>query len=218
MARLPILNPGNKLTSLVKYSFADKRFLISIKPWSADHYKGKADSPTKNREIQRIKEFIRKELITIQNNYCAFCGLDLNIVKEFHREHIAPQSQHNHYIFTPENLVLACYDCNDAKGKSKTVITDTEKYKSTNFLILHPYRDNFGDFIIPFYENGGLWFEVIRGVTDDRADKTIKILGLQDPKLIKERGMRIKNALIPVTPQEDEIIREICSISPRKQL
>ena len=139
----------------------------------------------------------------------------MGIAREVHREHIASQSSYPNYIFHPENLVLACYDCNDFKGKSNTIANDAEDYETTTFLILHPYRDNYGDYIVAFYENGGLWFEVINGVTDPRADFTLKKLGLREPQLIKERGMRIKCALIPSSEQDDEIVRNVCSIGPR---
>lgn len=215
MIRIPFRNPGSKLSVKYSYELVHEVFLNNIKPWTPAHYQEKAGSPENNNQIRTIKEDIRNKLLVIQDRYCAFCGLDLDIVREKHREHIAPQSQKNEYIFEPENLVMACYDCNDSKGRTHTIISNTQIYQTESFNILHPYRDDFGSYLIAFYENGGLFFEVLDGITDRRAIKTISVLGLQDPKLIVERGMRIRIALIDCTPADDELIRRTCSIPNR---
>jgi hypothetical protein len=112
---------------------------------------------------------------------------------------------------------MACYDCNDFKSTRHTLQTkDANSYSDCTFLILHPFIDNFGDYFISYYEKGGLYIDLIDGVTDVRAINTINFLGFKDPKLIVERGMRIRNASIPCTDEEDELIRLSCSIAPRK--
>jgi uncharacterized protein (TIGR02646 family) len=212
----PFRNPGLRLANTFSYEAADDIFLQLLRPWSTDKYKEKTKSPQVNNRIREIKVDIREKLYLIQNFYCAFCGINLTIAREVHREHIAPQSQHGEYIFEPENLVLACYDCNDFKGKKRTVANDTHSYSTTTFNILHPYRDDYGAFIQAFYEAGGLFFQVISGVTDERAANTIKCLGLDDSILIKERGMRIYNSLIPSSEEDDDLIRATCSIIRRR--
>lgn len=216
MCRVPLRIPGDQLPGVITYNAKDEVFLEMLKPWAAIHYReGLENSPRTNARIALIKEDIRNQLYTIQNRYCAFCGIDLDIAREVHREHIASQSSYPEYIFHPENLVLACYDCNDFKGRRNVVGLNTNNYDTTTFIILHPYRDDYGNYLVAFYENGGLWFEVLPGVTDARAKATIDKLGLEDFKLIKERGMRIKCALISNTQQDDEYVRAICSIAPR---
>lgn len=218
MPRTPFRNPGKKLTNTLSYDLDDEVFLEILKPWSRDQYKEKAGGPINNNRIRKIKEDIRSRLFEIQDSYCAFCGLDLWIAKEYHREHIVPQSQDSNYIFEKQNLVMACFDCNDFKSTNGIIDNNTGIYATSSFLILHPYLDNYGDFLVAFYENGGLFFELVDGISDKRAKATLKILGLQEPNLIKERGMRIKYYTIPSTPQDDELVRQICSISPRKKI
>lgn len=212
----PFRNPTNRLPRTFTYETTDQIFLEMLKEWNVNQYKCKTGNPIINQRLRTILEDIREKLFLIQDFYCAFCGIDLIIAREIHREHIAPQSQHPRYIFEPENLVLACYDCNDYKGRKRTVINDTGIYTSTTFEILHPYRDDYGSYLIAHYENSGLFFELIDGVTDVRAINTLSKLGLQDPFLIKERGMRIHNALIPSTLEDDKLVRKTCSIAPRK--
>jgi uncharacterized protein (TIGR02646 family) len=217
MPRQPFRIPGNKLVNTFSYDYADEVFLEMIKPWSTDHYKEKAGSANNNNRIRKIKEEIRSRLFVIQDSYCAFCGIDLWIAKAFHREHIVPQSQDTDYIFEPKNLVMACYDCNDFKSTRHTLQhKDVYSYHNCTFLILHPFKDNFGDFFISYYEKGGLYIDLIDGITDIRAENTIKFLGFKDPKLIVERGMRIRNASIPCTEDDDDLIRQICNVEKRK--
>lgn len=217
MLRASFKNPGNRLPNTFAYEPADEVFLDLLKEWNTNHYKCITGNASINNRIRGIKEDIREKLFFIQDFFCAFCGIDLEIARETHREHIAPQSQHNKFIFEPENFVLACYDCNDFKGRKRTVDNETEIYATTTFLILHPYRNDYGAFIAAYYEDGGLFFQLLDNITDLRAVNTLKILGLQEPSLIKERGMRIKNSIIPSTPQDDAIVRQICSIAIRKK-
>lgn len=217
MPRPPFRTPGNRLPNILSYDIEDEVFLEMIKPWSRNQYKGVGGVPQINNRIRKIKEDIRSRLFVIQDSYCAFCGLDLWIVKEYHREHIVPQSQVSDYIFEPENLVMACYDCNDFKGTTGIIDQNTNIYSTSSFFILHPYRDNFGDYLVAFYENGGLFFELADGVTDDRAKATLRILGLQEPNLIKERGMRIRHEIDPPSDADNELVRLTCSIAPRKR-
>lgn len=217
MPRIPFRNPGLKLPKIFEYEITDSVFLETIKEWTPNQYKESTGITLQNTRIRKIKSDIRNKLLIIQDEYCAFCGLDLNIVREAHREHIAPQSQKNEYIFEPENLVMACYDCNDSKGTTHTIISNTHIYQTETFKILHPYRDNYGDYIIAYYENGGLFFELLEGVTDPRAINTLTVLGLQDLKLIGERGMRILFALKDISDADDNLVRIVCSMPKRNR-
>lgn len=214
MPRLPFKHPGPKLPSTVVYKVEDQVFLEIIKPWTTAHYKqGLKGSSYTNKRIGEIKEDIRQSLLFIQDEYCAFCGIDLTIVLKRHREHIAPQAQYNEFIFESENLVMACEYCNDFKGTNDTIQAHQPQYSNCTFTILHPHRDNFNQFIVARYESGGFLLELIDGVTDTRAINLIDKLGLQDLRLIAERGMRIKNKLKGNTEEDDEYVRQICNVT-----
>lgn len=217
MPRPPFRNPGNRLPNTFSYEIADEVLLELLKPWNTNQYQCKAGSAAVNNRIRSIKVDIREKLLFIQDFYCAFCGIDLVIARKIQREHIAPQSQQSDYIFEPENMVLACFDCNDFKGRKTTIDVDTGIYLSSTFLILHPYRDDYGTFLIAHFENGGLFFQLRDGVTDVRATATLEKLGLQEPLLIKERGMRIRHAIDTPSQADNELIRLTCSIAIRKR-
>ncbi len=214
MPRLPFRHPSTRLPSTVIYKVEDEAFLEMLKPWSTTHYRqGLENSAYNNRRIGEIKEDIRQYLLYVQDEYCAFCGIDLNIVYKFHREHIAPQAQYTDFIFKPENLVMACDYCNEFKGTKNTIETPNVEYANCTFNILHPHRDNFNEFLLVRYDNGGFLLEVIPGVTDTRAINLIEKLGLQDLRLIAERGMRIKNKLKGNSEEDDEYVRNICNVT-----
>src|SRR5436190_4153547 len=116
MARIPFRNPQPKLPDIPIFLPEDEAFLELLKEWTTNMYIPKGCGTKTNVRIRQIKEDLRQSLLFIQDEYCAFCGIDLNIAREKHREHIAPQAQYPRFIFESKNLVMACYDCNDGKG------------------------------------------------------------------------------------------------------
>ncbi len=216
MARLPFRNPQPKLPDIVLYFPEDEVFLNLLKEWTPDMYKPKGLGRKNNARIRKIKEDLRQSLLFIQDEYCAFCGIDLNIARRMDREHIAPQAQYPMFIFEQKNIVMACYDCNDAKKTNNSVQTPHASYSDVIFNILHPFRDDYDVFLSAHYEDGGLFFQTLPGVTDQRAANTIQILGLDKLKFVKERGMRIRNIILRPSAADDAIIRAACSIQVRQ--
>ena len=100
--------PANRLPNTVNFTLAEITFLNSIKPWDKSKWSGNCGSPAINLSRNAVKDEIKRQLIDIQDNYCAICGLNLSLAYEVHREHIAPQYKQPKYIFEPGNLVLTC--------------------------------------------------------------------------------------------------------------
>jgi uncharacterized protein (TIGR02646 family) len=192
--------PAARLAKTVQFSAAHVVFLNSIKPWQKKHWDKSFGTPAQNATRNAIKEEIKTQLVTIQNNYCAFCGIDLDIVPNMHREHIAPQYKHPTYIFEPENLVLACYYCNMHKNKKKTVITQTNIYKTELFKILHPHRDDFSAHLDCDTDNNDLVFTIL-DPAGGKTQETIDCVGLAEPHLVTQRGAVIlKKELSRIPP------------------
>lgn len=207
-------NPTTHFLTTAQFTQEEIDFLESIKPWSKEKWSKTFGTAAQHTSRNNIKIKIKTELEGIQLNYCAFCGLDLTLAYEVHREHIAPQYLHPHYIFEPENLVLACNFCNMEKGKKRTVSTDTRNYATEVFLILHPHRDDFDSFLACDFVNREIIFTIV-GPDPIKTQATINCVGLAEPHLMAQRGAIIFKASLPVTANEDIIVKEIVSKNRR---
>lgn len=207
--------PSTALTDTVSFDIAETTFLNSIKPWTKEQWSTSFGTPAQNQSRNDIKTKIKSELEIIQNSYCAFCGLDLSLAYKVQREHIAPQYKHPHYIFEPENLVLACNYCNEHKGKKGTVINDTLVYATTTFNILHPHRDNFNQYLDCNFVRNELIFTII-GPERVKTQKTIDCVGLLEPHLMSQRGAIILKASLPNFGILDAMVKLIVSINRRR--
>ena len=96
------------------------------------------------RENKEIKKTIKKELMTYQNNKCAYCRLELEETSRAEIEHIAPRKKYPEYEYTKTNLVMACQFCNGSskKGRKDTIASKGEYYNQCEFKIVHPYYDD----------------------------------------------------------------------------
>lgn len=208
--------PSTRLSSTVQFTQAEVAFLAKIQPWSKKKWSESLGTAADNTERNNIKNKIKTELESIQDNYCAFCGLNLSLAYKVQREHIAPQYKHPHYIFEPENLVLACNYCNEKKGRKKTVINDTGNYATTTFNILHPHRDNFSDYLACDFNRNELVFTIV-GTDRIKSQKTIDCVGLSDPHLVAHRGAIILKSSLPNFWFSNLLIKLIVSKNRKKQ-
>lgn len=95
---------------------------------------------------------IRRHYLAEQKFMCAYCRMEK---KEHHGltwdvEHIIPKSTHPRYLFEPENLALACKECNQSKwnkGVLTTQLAGNSPYPraSKAFTIIHPHYDKYSD-------------------------------------------------------------------------
>jgi uncharacterized protein (TIGR02646 family) len=102
--------------------------------------------------IVSIRAAIRAHYLEEQGYRCAYCrmlkreryGLSWDV------EHIIPKSEHPQFMFEPENLALACKECNLSKH-DKSVLTrrlnKTSPYpkEKESFSIIHPHFDTYSD-------------------------------------------------------------------------
>lgn len=114
-----------------------------LKPWVGGSWDLKVQA------IDDFKRVIKEQLLTIQNDKCAYCGLPLDETGKTEIEHFAPKGgekrpKHIEFTFTVENLVLSCNLCNSPikKGTYDTISTKNQDYRKCTFKIVHPYFDD----------------------------------------------------------------------------
>lgn len=103
-----------------------------------------------DKEIKVFKRLLRKQLLQIQNEKCAYCGLPLDETGKTEIEHFAPKGgplrpKHTEFVFEVENLYLSCNLCNSPlkKGiKDTIVIIVPNDYSRCTFNIVHPRYDD----------------------------------------------------------------------------
>lgn len=113
-----------------------------------------------NDSLESLRSSIRSYYRNAQNFLCCYCKnpVSLTSAANCQVEHIAPKSRYKKFIFTAENLCVACADCNSAK-QSIDVIKPLPSNKqrtryptSSQFLIVHPHFDIYSDHIRKFGE------------------------------------------------------------------
>lgn len=117
------------------------------------------DAPAKDAarwsdaEVDLTRKEIKQHYIAEQHHLCCYCGLPDPAVHglDWDVEHIAPRKRHPEFMFTPENLAVACRECNGHKGSKETLIDPSSSaYPSTAdaFLIVHPHFDDWAKHIL----------------------------------------------------------------------
>jgi 5-methylcytosine-specific restriction endonuclease McrA len=90
------------------------------------------------RSGQSTDEDIVKRAMDVQVRHCPYCGLFRRIKpheRAPERDHFLPKSEFPEYSLLAVNIVVACDDCNDAKG---TDVLDEDD----QMLFMHPYFDD----------------------------------------------------------------------------
>ena len=113
---------------------------------------GKLNEDWNNDEFSGIKKKIKNHYKATQNYTCPYCKVTYpvnhNMVWDI--EHVIPRDSHTQFMFEPENLCVACKDCNGAKS-SKNVLTGKPKVKlprrSDAYKIVHPHFDRYKEHI-----------------------------------------------------------------------
>lgn len=105
-----------------------------------------------DKEITEVRKHIRDYYLKEQRFMCAYCRIEK---KESHGltwdiEHILPKSHYPAFLFAPENLAIACKECNNPKDNQEILIsklkagaplpTDKEAY-----AIVHPHFDKYSE-------------------------------------------------------------------------
>ena len=151
-------------------------------------------------EAAPIRRSIKAHGIRSQSRRCCYCKEKVNSenFKMWEVEHVLPQSSFPEFTFEPENLAVACPDCNTIKSNKPT--SKSKAYKrfpnsSASYLIVHPHFDVYADHIL----KAGLIFQS----KSLKGRKTIEICGLLR---LAEKYVDWEN-VAAVDKLEEEIIR-----------
>jgi hypothetical protein len=103
-------------------------------------------------ECTAIKSTIKQHYLAVQRHTCCYCRQIIAIShgRVWDAEHIVPRKSHPGFMFTPQNLALACPDCNGAKSAKQTLVDPSiTTYPNTGdaFLVVHPHFDKYADHI-----------------------------------------------------------------------
>lgn len=102
--------------------------------------------------IVSIRDSIRQHYFLEQHFLCAYCRMEH---KQRHGltwdvEHIIPKATHPQFLYEPENLALACKECNISKDNKNVLTRQISKAASlpknnSDYSIIHPHLDKYSD-------------------------------------------------------------------------
>lgn len=166
----------------------------------------------KDKAIIIFKRLLRKQLLTAQNNCCAYCGLPLGETGKTEIEHLVAKGgpkrpKHIEFTFEVENLYLSCNLCNSPlkKGTKETLIyKDPISYSNCTFSIVHPRYDTPNlhySWVVSAVE------VLIQGITD-KGRESIKMFKLDSTPHNEARArieMLRRYKMLINSPQIDQI-------------
>lgn len=103
------------------------------------------DNPSLNPLRARIKQFY----LVGQAYRCCYCRRE-NVVlhgRAWDIEHVISRSAHAAFTFEPENLAVACIDCNLAKLNADVLVRPCTEFPRTSaaYTIVHPHFDDWDE-------------------------------------------------------------------------
>ncbi|WP_305374828.1 HNH endonuclease family protein [Photobacterium leiognathi] len=157
---------------------------------------------------KNLKDKLKRELLVIQENYCAYCGINFCLVtnSKIHRDHVLPKNTERYRKFTYEskNIVLSCDTCNglDIKKDKDYVTYYSDDYDSIKTSIVHPHLDNVEEHI---NLNNSIYAEV---VNDSQKGK----MSIIEFELNCERNLVLRGKLMQrttVNTAEEQLVDSI---------
>lgn len=130
-----------------------------------------------NIELYNIKKHIKDHYLKVQDYTCVYCQQKI-IVRHgmaWDTEHIIPKSLYPQFLFTEENLSVACKDCNLIKLDKNILLNPKRKTfpkNSEDYLIVHPHFDEYFEHIKVISDNQ-IYLPI-----DDKGKNTIEVCGL----------------------------------------
>jgi len=191
----------------VWYNPTQKGFINGMPVLQGFEWDGKLPRPPwkwgDRQTIDALKKYINDSLQVVQENICAFCGMQLYVTSSPQIEHIAPKGngRYPQYMFHSCNLVLACSLCNGFEKKEKkehfnTVGRLDPVYERCYFNIVHPHLDD-PDNHYDINRNG---MHITISNLTLKGQKSITIFKLDEEPLTTERGKSLMTKLYDFDP------------------
>ena len=162
-----------------------------------------------NIYINNFKSSLKVQLLSIQDNKCAYCGLPFGETGKTEIEHFAPKGgvvrpKHPEFAFTIENLVLACNLCNSPvkKGIFDTIEIKDPIYRNCTFKIVHPHLD---DHSLHYEWPAGADSVLIRGISD-QGRESIRLFKLDSIHHTEARTRLKLAAYLDIIPGGRDIV------------
>lgn len=129
-----------------------------------------------DQAVDDVRKEIKQHYIAEQQYRCCYCGFSLLSTngRIWDVEHVVPRVDYPWFLFEPENLAVACVDCNSAKRDKEVLFKKRRKRyprESSAFRICHPHYDVLEDHVVVFFER--FFFPM-----SDKGRATIEICGL----------------------------------------
>jgi len=102
-------------------------------------------------EVDYLRSHIKKHYVAEQLFKCCYCQQQ-NLSthgRVWDVEHVMPQSSHRDYTFEPQNLAVACPECNNKKSDEPVTSKTHSRFprKGADYRIVHPHFDRYEDHI-----------------------------------------------------------------------
>ena len=106
-----------------------------------------------HKDVTPVRREIKAHYIREQQHLCCYCGIPDPSTHglDWDVEHVVAQKPRPEFMFTPENLGVACKECNTSKSAKETLVDPSATpYPSTSdaFLVVHPHFDEWSDHIL----------------------------------------------------------------------
>ncbi|MCG2618123.1 hypothetical protein LZZ85_27720 [Terrimonas sp. NA20] len=192
------------------FNTVDKTTINDLKPFSSNEWLGKLSGKPWGARTRRdtLKKKIKGALDVLQGDTCAFCGLYLYETSPAQIEHIAPKGYHPQFMYTNNNLCLACVLCNgfEKKGDIDTISVLNPDYDQCTFTIVHPYKDEPDKhYQIANYSQGGITLHYLTS----ESKKSRDIFDLEGPKQIRARGKQFMHEELKNDPAVETLLKQI---------
>lgn len=156
---------------------------------------------------ESFRRKIKQDIINQQGSICSYCGNVFGKTSPGNIDHFLPKNEFPQFTFTPENLVLACENCNSSfKGTYNPYESDncSNDYPSEGFKIVHPILDEPSEHFEISTTGLYLIFKT------DKALESNRLFKLNNEGAIDGRARIInENKSIEISPVRKELISSI---------
>ncbi|CAG2128926.1 HNH endonuclease [Cupriavidus plantarum] len=115
---------------------------------SPEQKQGSYWDKTDDGDLSDVKKHIKDYYIKVQDHVCPYCQQKMVVDHNgaWDAEHIIAKDARPEFMFEPENLCIACKDCNGEKS-NKNVLTNPQLKRFPRnreaYLICHPHFDQY---------------------------------------------------------------------------
>ncbi len=103
-------------------------------------------------ELTDLRGEIKRFYLTEQARRCCYCRkqIQTNHGRVWDVEHVIARALRPEFTFEPQNLAIACVDCNSAKSDQNVLVVERRTFprRSDAYSIIHPHYDEWEDHLL----------------------------------------------------------------------